>query len=591
MRPANGLNWLSQFVLYSLLLLLLLAIGTLVVTTVLNSAALRRESRIADKIDELAEQLSEHDSDVQETLEELLVEQQCCKYNVDVLVIGAGPAGAMITYGIWNNTNLTVLLLEAGADLEDPDESLPIEEYDLKIPALAGGAITRRPDAFSGIMAVNRIPGRPITHVIRARTLGGGGKVNGLQWVQPSELIVEEWEAATGNTGLWTFDAVQSLYNRMENYQGTTGDVRSTSGPQTVEQNDGTLLGDAFSAAVQAVTGLAPVEDYNAGGLNVGGIRWQLSTKNGHTERASPDIELLTDEVRSSPRVQILTRSTALNLLWNGMNVTGARFAGPGGECECVTAKYVALACNQANSEVLEREGIGNATRLEQLGINVRVDNPLIGQVHNHMGARIVASRPANLTGVMDPNQNYAGGAFLPRTWRPFDYNVREMQIIVYDLDATTWGAAVLFNTRNVTGKHHITNRNPVSFAMTDERAFVDTGPESDTAEMRNTLRQLAQIIDEMPPGVELLQPSPSVLADDDALNAFIRANSFQGYHETYEVAMGDALTAKLQVPTVGRLWVAGSSVIRSMDGNLHAPSQMTGLFVADRIGEEAAAA
>lgn len=541
-----------------------------------DGALHRTKEACKDTRDELDE--------MQEKLDQLLADKECCADTVDVVVLGAGPAGCAVVHSLWKHSNLSVVLIETGADLEDPSQSAPFFDYDLKIPSNAGSAIQRRPDAFYGHIGVNAIPfaTRPIAHTIRGSALGGGGKVNGMQWVQPSEIIAAQMDAAVGNPGVWTFANQQAVFNEMETFYGTTDGTRGTMGPQSVEEVPRTVSGQHWSAAITAVTGLAHNEDYNNGAKHTGPIDWQLSTRYNFSERASPDIVLLTDEVRNSPRVKILTRSTGIAPLLDGLTITGVRYEDEKGECKCINARETVLAMNTGNSIFLEQNGIGDAALLNQLGIPVLVDNPAVGKLHNHWGFRFEGDRPLNVTGVADPNQLYEWGAFTPLPGKPYDYQVREVQWIGFGGGPGKFGGFVLWNTRNVTGEHHITKRGSHGTPMTDEKAYVETGPGSDTAVVRRIIReQLVEYTDWLEanyPGYKLTKPSPATIADDNLLNQYIRANSGEGYHYTLETALGAVVDKYLRViGTTGGLRVVGSSVALLNDGNLHAVSQMIG--------------
>lgn len=542
-------------------------------------------NRILKRIDSLGDTVSEGDAEILEQIGVLQNATECCNgFEYDVVVVGSGPAGSAAVYWLWANTNYTVLLLEAGSDASNPAETQNFVGVDPSITANNGQVLSTRTDLFWGALGINLVAPPPYAHMVIGSTLGGGTKVNGMLEVQQSEVVAILTDAATGSTGEWSFADQQLNSAEIETFIGLNPPypTRGTAGPQTIMETEPTVFGMQFAQAVTAFSGLPLNYDYNDGGNATGPIPgWQLSVKQNYTLRASADVELLPQALRDDPRITIQTRHRVTTVRWEGLRATGVNFVDPRGLGGCANGRAVLLATNTQNSFLLELSGVGDAALLSSIGIPVKIDNPWVGEgLLNHWGARVLFSRPLNATGLTDPSQLYPGGAFLGDPGA-LDDNSRHVQHILIDAGPGVGLDFFLWNRRNVTGSQHITSSSPFNTGQTVENDLISSS-EGDLPFLRRVIReQIVPIMTELAlidPAYVLLTPSPSEIADDYLLDAYIKRNAGEGYNYQNTTGLGSVVDEFLQVYGAEGLFVAGSSVSPvNNDGNLQWFSRMSG--------------
>ena len=132
----------------------------------------------------------------------------------DYIIVGAGSAGAALAYRLSENAANRVLLLEAGK-ASHPYSRLPVSFGLLIDHPGANWRFTSEPEAGTANRAIP---------VPRGKLLGGSSSINGLVYVRGQTLDYDTW-AQFGNRG-WSWQDVEPLFKRMENYE-KTGDRKS----------------------------------------------------------------------------------------------------------------------------------------------------------------------------------------------------------------------------------------------------------------------------------------------------------------------------------------------------------------------------
>ena len=175
----------------------------------------------------------------------------------DVIVVGGGAAGSTLASRLAEDTNTSVLLLEAGNDYPDV-VTLP---DDVKF----GG--TRYAEAQDSIHnwalrgTITEEQGE--IHVAQGKVIGGGSSINGQAMQRGFPEDFDDW-AARGNDE-WSYDKVLPFYRKMENDMDIQDDYHGSDGPMPVRRRRTGTWADIQKAFYDAclAEGYPAVEDTN----------------------------------------------------------------------------------------------------------------------------------------------------------------------------------------------------------------------------------------------------------------------------------------------------------------------------------------
>ena len=515
----------------------------------------------------------------------------------DYIVVGAGSAGSVLANRLSANPKHKVLVLEAGRE-SHPWSRIPVGFAKLINNPAANWLYSSEPDEGSGN---RRIP------IPRGKLLGGSSSINGMVFVRGQAQDYDQW-AQLGNRG-WSYREVLPVFKDMESYQGDAdNEYRGRDGPLKVTENfESGPLYDALIKAAGAV-GIKYTKDYN--GASQDGIGMTQSTIRGGRRMSTARCYL--DPARSRSNLTIQANALTECLLLEGKRCVGVRYTVNGQQHEARAAREVVVSAGSINSpQLLELSGIGQADRLQALGIEVCHELKGVGEnLRDHYSPRMKWTVPASLgmtyndkmrgLGKVKQALMYAfthkGLLGLPAapirayirtragldapdaaiSWVPF-FMTNDFQL------AKQSGVTAITNIlrSESTGSIHVTSKSaktPPAIRFNFMTAQLDRDV---TLEAMRITRRIMTAPPMRDIASDELTPGVNIQSDDEMLD-WVKKNAETTYHPVGTCKMGSDPMAvvddQLRVHGMQGLRVADASIMPTLtSGNTNAPSIMIG--------------
>jgi choline dehydrogenase len=290
----------------------------------------------------------------------------------DFVIVGGGSAGSALANRLSADPANRVLVLEAGRN-----DSL--WDVFIHMPAALAFPIGSRfydwkyesePEPY--------MHGRRIFHA-RGKVLGGSSSINGMIFQRGNPMDYERW---AGDPGMETWDHAHCLpyFKRMENCLAARPDdpFRGHDGPLVLERGPakGPLF-DAFFKAVQEA-GFPLTEDVN-GYKQEGFAKFDRNVHNGRRLSAA---RAYLHPVMGRPNLEVTTHAYVTRVVFEGGRAGGVEYSKLGRRgSETVRAGEIILCGGAINTpQLLQLSGVGAASELRALGIDVVADLPGVGE-------------------------------------------------------------------------------------------------------------------------------------------------------------------------------------------------------------------
>ncbi|KAK4180958.1 hypothetical protein QBC36DRAFT_2446 [Triangularia setosa] len=311
----------------------------------------------------------------------------------DYVVVGGGTAGLVIANRLSEDSDVRVLVIEAGADRSTDPLVL--------CPGLVAGLYGKDEYDWNFMSTPQPTLNNRIINQARGKMLGGSSALNFLMLLYPSKGNIDAW-ASLGNEG-WDFDSLAPYLRKFATVHTPPQSSKDLCG--LTYHNEDLAKGDGpihvtFSEGYN-VTNQAWLKTFAGQGLEVttdprdgralGAFQNQASIDPVTHTRSFAASGYYSPEVAKRSNLVVLTETLVSKVILDTTGdepvATGVEIVTKDGEKKQISANLeVILSAGTLQSpQILELSGIGSKNILEKHNIPVIVENPSVGEyVQDH---------------------------------------------------------------------------------------------------------------------------------------------------------------------------------------------------------------
>lgn len=328
----------------------------------------------------------------------------------DFVICGGGLAGLVLASRLSEDSNHTVLVLEAGASGDAVKEQIDVPAnayYSSLLGTSYDWQFTTQPQVNAGDRSLPWA---------RGKVIGGSTAVNGMYLVRPSDIEINVWESLLANmtgSGAWGWDSLFAAMKKSEIFTPPSAAIQAKG---AIEYNNAShgfngplhyaypgflldIVGD-WTATLDWI-GIPPSPD-PSGGYGAGAFI-ATSAINPANWTRSYSRSAYIDPLPPRSNLQILPNATVTRIIFagngtsggtEGLNATGVEWAASAtGKRQTVTVNKEVIVCGGAimSPSILMHSGIGPADVLKNAGVAVQYALPGVGQhLQDHISTEVV---------------------------------------------------------------------------------------------------------------------------------------------------------------------------------------------------------
>lgn len=313
----------------------------------------------------------------------------------DYVVIGAGSAGCVVANRLTEDSETTVLLLEAGNPATKPEIQTPVNWTSL-LGTEVDWAYFTEPEPY--------LNGRKIFHP-RGKVVGGSSSINAMIYMRGNRHDFDHWQEL-GNLG-WSYKEVLPYFKKSEKQQHGANEFHGADGPLSVTDPIAPAVTSQRFVEAAEQLGYSRNLDFN-GSQQEGAGLYQLTIKDGKRHSVAAAFLL---PILDRPNLTVQTGALVTRLLFEGTRTIGVEYLHEGTLHQVYVNQEVILSAGAFDSpKLLMLSGIGNAEYLRSLDIPVVADLPGVGQnLQDHVAVVVAHQATQNLQPAPTSNIGEAG--------------------------------------------------------------------------------------------------------------------------------------------------------------------------------------